>query len=78
MAIAHRVSKLEKRLAMTSTDESHKGELLIVDSDTGEVLQRTALECDVRAIMPDNKREPLPRERPGSYVNLETGEVYFP
>ncbi len=72
MAIEQRVSKLEKRLAMTSAANESVGEIVIYDPRTGEVLRRTATGGDVSLYMPDNGREPAIRDGPrdGTYVSV--------
>jgi hypothetical protein len=71
MAIEHRISKMEKRLGMTSVNASHIGEIIIYDKETGEAPQRRATGGDVSILMPDNGRDPRLREgsRNGTYVN---------
>ena len=62
MSIERRLTQAEKAAAVTATNESHTGELIIHDGETGEVLHRRRLPGNVSVLLPDNGRDPAIRD----------------
>ena len=57
MSIERRLTQAEKAAAVTASDESHAGEFITFDLESGKVLKRSPLPAGVFFTMPDNRRD---------------------